>query len=470
MCGIFGVFNNKSAAELTFLGLHALQHRGQESAGIAVSDGYDINVRLGQGLVTKAISDEDLKELKGDIAIGHVRYSTAGGSNPKNIQPFFAHFYGGSFAIAHNGNLVNANSLRSKLEKEGAIFRSTSDTEIFVHLIARSKNPPPSHINLHKNDTEFLPLVFEAMAKVKGAYSLLILREKQLIAVRDPYGFRPLSLGKNKSGSYFFASESCAFDIVDAEYLRDINPGEVVVIDDAGIRSYYPFEYPQNLKKCIFEFVYFARPDSIIFKDYVYEIRKNMGRNLAKEYPIDADCVVPVLDSGLLAAMGYSEESGIPLEIGIIRNHYVGRSFIQPTQEIRDLSVKLKLNPVRQAIEGKRIIVIDDSLVRGTTSKKIVNMLRRAGAKEIHMLISSPPVISPCYYGIDTPTKEELIANNMSIEEIKNFIGADSLNYLSLEGMLDAADKTKGYCTACFTGIYPVLDEEELVLSEKKDI
>jgi amidophosphoribosyltransferase len=458
MCGVFGVYNNKSAAELTYLGLHALQHRGQESAGIAVSDGYDINLKLGQGLVNVAIKEEDLKELKGDLAIGHVRYSTAGGSNPKNIQPFFAHFYGGSFAIAHNGNLVNAMRLRHELEMEGAIFRSTSDTEVFIHLIARSKQPAPPHINLHKNDEDFLPHVFEAMRKVKGAYSLLILREKQLIAIRDPYGFRPLALGKNRFGSYFVASESCAFDIVDAEYLRDINPGEVLVIDDAGIRSYYPFEHTENPKKCIFEFVYFARPDSKIFKEWVYEIRKEMGRRLAREYPIDADCVIPVLDSGLLAAMGYSEESKIPFEIGLIRNHYVGRTFIQPLQEIRDLSVRLKLNPVREAIEGKRVIVVDDSIVRGTTSKKIVNMLRKAGAKEVHMLISSPPVISPCYYGIDTPTKEELLASQMTVEEIRKFIGADSLHYLSLEGMVEAA-KSKGYCTACFTGIYPVLDE-----------
>ncbi|MGB9766880.1 MAG: amidophosphoribosyltransferase [Sulfurihydrogenibium sp.] len=459
MCGIFGVFNHKSAAEITFLGLHALQHRGQESAGIAVSDGYDINIKLGTGLVTQAIKEEDIKELKGDIAIGHVRYSTSGGSNIKNIQPFFAHFYGGQFAIAHNGNLVNAERLKKELEMEGAIFRSTSDTEVFVHLIAKARQPAPAHINLHKNDEDFLPHIFEAMKKVKGAYSLVILREKQLIAVRDPHGFRPLVLGKNRTGSYFVASETCALDIVDAEYLRDINPGEVLVIDDAGIRSYYPFEYTENPKKCIFEFIYFARPDSKIFKEWVYSIRKEFGKRLAKEYPIDADCVVPVLDSGLLAAMGYSEESGIPFEIGLIRNHYVGRSFIQPSQEIRDLSVRLKLNPVREVIEGKRIIVIDDSIVRGTTSKKIVNMLRKAGAKEIHMLISSPPVISPCYYGIDTPTKEELLASQMSVEEIRRFIGADTLGYLSLEGMLEVANKSKGFCTACFTGNYPVLDE-----------
>lgn len=459
MCGVFGVYNNKSAAELTFLGLHALQHRGQESAGIAVSDGYDINLKLDQGIVTSAVKENDLRDLRGNIAIGHVRYSTAGGSNPKNIQPFFAHFYGGSFAIAHNGNLVNADRLRRELEDDGAIFRSTSDTEVFVHLIARSRQPAPPHINLHKNDEDFLPHVFEVMKRVKGAYSLVILREKQLIAVRDPYGFRPLVLGKNRTGSYFVASETCALDIIDAEYLRDINPGEVLVIDDAGIRSYYPFEFPEEPKKCIFEFVYFARPDSKIFKEWVYQIRKEFGRRLAKEYPVDADCVIPVLDSGLLAAMGYSEASGIPFEIGLIRNHYVGRSFIQPAQEIRDLSVRLKLNPVRQVIEGKRVIVVDDSLVRGTTSKKIVSMLRKAGAKEIHMLISSPPVISPCFYGIDTPTREELLAANLSVEEIRKFIGADSLNYLSLEGMLEAADSSKGFCTACFTQNYPVLDE-----------
>ncbi|NPA16797.1 amidophosphoribosyltransferase [Persephonella sp.] len=459
MCGVFGVFNNTAASHMTFLGLHALQHRGQESAGIAVSDGYDINLKLGEGLVTRVFKQEDLNELKGDLAIGHVRYSTSGGSDPKNIQPFFAHFYGGSFAIAHNGNLVNAGVIREELEKNGAIFRSTSDTEVFVHLIAKAKEPPPSHIMLHKNDRDFLPLVFSAMGKVKGAYSLLILREKQLIAVRDPYGFRPLVLGKNRSGSYFVASETCALDIIDAEYLRDIKPGEVLVIDDAGMRSYFPLDHADQPRKCIFEFVYFARPDSMIFQDWVYEIRKEMGRTLAREYRVDADYVIPVLDSGLLAAMGYSEESGIPLEIGLIRNHYVGRSFIQPKQEIRDLSVRLKLNPVRQVIEGKRLVVIDDSLVRGTTSKKIVSMLRRAGAKEIHLLLSSPPVISPCYYGIDTPTKEELIAANKSVEEIRQYIGADSLYYLSLEGMVASANKyrQKGFCTACFDGNYPVL-------------
>ncbi|WP_457643383.1 amidophosphoribosyltransferase [Persephonella sp.] len=459
MCGVFGVYNNTSASHMTFLGLHALQHRGQESAGIAVSDGYDINLKLGEGLVTRVFKQEDLAELKGDIGIGHVRYSTSGGSDPKNIQPFFAHFYGGSFAIAHNGNLINADIIRQELEKNGAIFRSTSDTEVFVHLIAKAKEPPPSHIMLHKNDREFLPLVFSAMSKVKGAYSLLILREKQLIAIRDPYGFRPLVLGKNRSGSYFVASETCALDIIDAEYLRDIKPGEVLVIDDAGMRSYFPLDYPEQPRKCIFEFVYFARPDSMIFQDWVYEIRKEMGRTLAKEYSVDADYVVPVLDSGLLAAMGYSEVSGIPLEIGLIRNHYVGRSFIQPKQEIRDLSVRLKLNPVRQVIEGKRLVVIDDSLVRGTTSKKIVSMLKRAGAKEIHLLLSSPPVISPCYYGIDTPTKEELIAANKTVEEIRQYIGADSLYYLSLEGMIASANKyrQKGFCTACFDENYPVL-------------
>ncbi|NPA58725.1 MAG: amidophosphoribosyltransferase [Aquificae bacterium] len=459
MCGVFGVFNNQSASYLTFLGLHALQHRGQEGAGIAVSNGYDIDLKLGEGLVTRVFKQEDLNNLKGDIAIGHVRYSTSGGSDPKNIQPFFARFYGGSFAIAHNGNLVNAEQIRLELEKDGAIFRSTSDTEVFVHLIARAKEPPPSHIMLHKNDRDFLPLVFSAMKQVKGAYSLLILREKQLIAIRDPYGFRPLVLGKNRSGSYFVASETCALDIIDAEYLRDVKPGEVLVIDDAGMRSYFPFDHADNPRKCIFEFVYFARPDSMIFQDWVYEIRKEMGRTLAREYKVDADYVVPVLDSGLLAAMGYSEESGIPLEIGLIRNHYVGRSFIQPKQEIRDLSVRLKLNPVRQVIEGKKIVVVDDSLVRGTTSKKIVDMLRRAGAKEIHLLLSSPPVISPCYYGIDTPTKEELIAANKSVEEIREYIGADSLYYLSLEGMISSANKyrQKGFCTACFDGNYPVL-------------
>lgn len=461
MCGIFGVYNHKDTAKLTFLGLHALQHRGQEAVGIAVSDGYEIKVAHSEGLVMNAFNEKQLdKDLKGSFAIGHVRYSTSGKSNPSNIQPFVAHYFAGSFAVAHNGNLVNEKELRTELEREGAIFHTTSDTEVFIHLIARAgKNPPSINVRLHPNDEEFLPLLFSSLEKVKGAYSLLILRENQIIAVRDKFGFRPLVLGKNKSGSLFLASETCALDIVDAEYLRDIKPGEVLVIDSAGMRSYFPLGFTEKSQKCIFEYVYFSRPDSKIFGDWVYLIRKEMGKNLAREKKIDADVVVPVLDSGLLAAKGYSEESGIPLEIGLIRNHYIGRSFIQPIQEIRDLSVKLKLNPVRQVVEGKRVILVDDSLVRGTTAKKIVNMLRYAGAKEIHFLISSPPVISPCYYGIDTPTKEELIASQKSVEEIKDEIGVDTLHYLSLEGMINAANihRQKGFCTACFTGEYPIL-------------
>ncbi|RUM59149.1 MAG: amidophosphoribosyltransferase [Persephonella sp.] len=459
MCGIFGVYNNNNASKLTYLGLHALQHRGQEAVGIAVSNRYEINMKKAEGLVMQSLDEKSLNELKGDIAIGHVRYSTSGKSNPQNVQPFLSHFYKGSFAVAHNGNIVNADLIREELEKEGAIFYTTSDTEVFIHLIAKAKDTTDFGINLHPNDREFLPLLFSAMKKVKGAYSLLILRENQLIAVRDPFGFRPLVLGKNKQGSIFLASESCALDIVEAEYLRDLKAGEVLVIDGDGLRSYYPLGFVDKAYKCIFEYVYFSRPDSIIFQDYVYSIRKEMGRQLAREMPIDADVVVPVLDSGMLSAKGYSEESGIPLEIGLIRNHYIGRSFIQPIQEIRDLSVKLKLNPVRQVVEGKRIILIDDSLVRGTTAKKIVRMLRRAGAKEIHFLISSPPVVSPCVYGIDTPTKEELIASSKSVNEIKEYIGVDTLYYLSLEGMIKSAmnNKNKGFCTACFTGDYPVL-------------
>ncbi len=459
MCGIFGVYNNSNASKLTYLGLHALQHRGQEAVGIAVSNRYEINMKKAEGLVMQSLDEKSLNELKGDIAIGHVRYSTSGKSNPQNVQPFLSHFYKGSFAVAHNGNIVNADLIRKELEKDGAIFYTTSDTEAFIHLIAKAKDITDFGINLHPNDREFLPLLFSAMKKVKGAYSLLILRENQLIAVRDPYGFRPLVLGKNKQGSIFLASESCALDIVEAEYLRDLKAGEVLVIDGDGLRSYYPLGFVDKAYKCIFEYVYFSRPDSIIFQDYVYSIRKEMGRQLAREMPIDADVVVPVLDSGMLSAKGYSEESGIPLEIGLIRNHYIGRSFIQPIQEIRDLSVKLKLNPVRQVVEGKRIILIDDSLVRGTTAKKIVRMLKRAGAKEIHFLISSPPVISPCVYGIDTPTKEELIASSKSVDEIREYIGVDTLYYLSLEGMIKSAmnNKNKGFCTACFTGDYPVL-------------
>lgn len=440
-CGVFGIFNSKEAANLTYLGLYALQHRGQESAGIISSDGYALHTHRQMGLVADIFSQDVLAKLPGLSAIGHVRYSTAGGSMLKNAQPFVVEYSRGAIAIAHNGNLTNAQSVRDELEAYGSIFQSTMDTEVIVHLIALS------------TDASIEDRIVSALKRVEGAYSLCFLTEDKLIGARDPNGFRPLILGK-LNDAYVLASESCAFDLIDAEYVREIEPGEMVIIDKDGIVSYKPFEKITQTR-CVFEHIYFARPDSLVFGNNVYEMRKAFGRQLAKERPVEADVVIPVPDSGVPAAIGYAQEAGLPFELGLIRNHYVGRTFIEPHQNIRHFGVKIKLNALPGFLKGKRVVVVDDSLVRGTTSRKIIKMIRDAGAKEIHLRLSSPPIISPCYYGIDTPNKSELIASSHSIDEIEKYVTADTVAYLSVEGLAKVAG-SQGYCNACFTGKYPV--------------
>ncbi len=443
-CGVFGVFGHPEAANLAYLGLYALQHRGQEGAGICSSDGKQLYIEKAMGLVADIFSEKRLKKLPGYMAIGHNRYSTAGSSILKNVQPIVANFSLGALALAHNGNLVNANELRKSLETDGAIFQSTSDSEVVVHLIAHSKGE------------SFCERVIQALKEVSGAFSLLVMREKELIAARDPYGVRPLCLGQ-VDGAYVVASETCALDLISARYIRDVEPGEVVIINENGITSHKALTSPRKAS-CIFEFIYFARPDSNIFGGQnVNMIRKEFGRQLARESGVDADLVIPVPDSGVPAALGYAEESGIPFEFGLIRNHYVGRTFIEPKQSIRHFGVKIKLNPVRKLTEGKRVLVIDDSIVRGTTSKKIVKMLREnGGAKEVHLRISSPPTIMPCFYGIDTPTRQELIASSHDVDETRKYITADTLAYLDIEGMLRIVPDSENYCTACFDNDYPI--------------
>ncbi len=443
-CGVFGVFNHPEASNLTYLGLHALQHRGQEGAGICSSNGKNMYVEKSTGLVADIFTEKRIKKLYGHIAIGHNRYSTAGSSVLKNVQPIVANFSLGSLAIAHNGNLVNANELRKSLEIEGAIFQSTSDSEVIVHLIAHSKGE------------NFYERVIEALKKVSGAFSLLILREKEIIAVRDPYGVRPLCIGM-VDGAYIVASETCSLDLIGAKYIRDVEPGEMVIINDKGLISQKALS-SNKMAFCIFEFIYFSRPDSyIFFGQNVNNIRKEFGRQLARESSVQADLVIPVPDSGVPAALGFSEETNIPFDFGLIRNHYIGRTFIEPKQSIRHFGVKIKLNPVKKLIEGKKLIVIDDSIVRGTTSKKIVKMLRETGgAKEVHLRISSPPTIMPCFYGIDTPTRQELIASSHSIEEIRKYTTADTLSYLSIEGLLKIVPDSQNYCAACFNNDYPI--------------
>ncbi len=448
-CGVFGIYGHPEAANLAYLGLHALQHRGQEGAGICSSDRKQLYIEKSMGLVVDIFTEKRLRCLPGDIAIGHNRYSTAGSSVLKNVQPIVVNFSLGSLAIAHNGNLVNALELRRELENDGAIFQSNSDSEVIVHLIANSR-----HKGLEDR-------IIDSLGKLYGAFSLLIMSEDELIAVRDPYGFRPLSIGRF-DGAYVLASETCAFDLIGATYIRDIEPGEMIIINNNGVES---IKALHSLKRafCIFEFIYFSRPDSYIFgHQNVNTVRKDLGRQLAREDPIDADLVIPVPDSGVPAALGYAEESGIPFDFGLIRNHYVGRTFIEPRQSIRHFGVKIKVNPVRKLLEGKRIVVVDDSIVRGTTSKKIVKMLKEGGgAREVHLRISSPPTIGPCFYGIDTPTRKELIASTHSLEEIKKYITSESLSYLSLEGLLNVAPNSEKYCTACFDNNYPVFSPEE---------
>ena len=449
-CGVVAIHNHPEAAKLAYLGLHQLQHRGQESAGIVSSYGGRLHPHKAMGLVADIFTEDVLDKLPGALAIGHTRYSTAGDSAHLNAQPIMVDCNKGMIAIAHNGNLVNALDIRSRLEAQGSIFQTTSDTEVIVHLIAQSKE-------------QTLPeAICDALRRIEGAFSLVIMTHDRVFAVRDPRGFRPLSMGRIHNGAgaerdtVVFASETCAFDLIGAVYERDVKPGELVVVSPEGITSRY---YASGAKQtsCIFEHVYFSRPDSMVFGRPVQTSREAMGRQLAKEAPVEADLVVPVPDSGVTAALGYAAESGLPFRFGLIRNHYIGRTFIEPEQRVRDFGVKLKLNPVRSILAGKRIVLIDDSIVRGTTSRKIVRMMRDAGAREVHMRISCPPTISPCYYGVDTPSRSQLIAANKSVDEIREYIGADSLAYLSLKGLREACaegEKTT-YCTSCYTGIYP---------------
>ncbi len=442
-CGVFGIFGAKKAAELTYLGLYSLQHRGQEGAGIVSSNGEKFYQHRGLGEVNEVFAKkENLNELKGDLAIGHNRYSTTGASSSVNVQPLLITYRKGNLALAHNGNLTNSYSLRSKMEKTGSIFQTSSDSEIILHLVARSK----------KETVE--EMIQDALGKVKGAFSVVFNTGDSLIAARDPNGFRPLALGKVNS-SWVVASETCAFDIIGAKYERDIEPGEVVVINRKGVKSYSPFK-PIKHAFCIFEFIYFARPDSMIYGEMVDKIRRRLGKQLAKEKPAQADIVISVPDSSNTATLGYCEESGIKYEVGLIRNHYIGRTFIEPEQTIRDLDARIKFNPVRGALKDKRVVVVDDSIVRGTTSRKLIKMLRNAGAKEVHFRVSSPPITSPCFYGIDMPTREELIASSQTVEQIRKFLDVDSLGYLSLNGMLSLHSlEGKDFCAACFSGKYP---------------
>ncbi len=444
MCGIIGISNHPEASKIAFLGLYALQHRGEEAAGIATFDEKDIHIIKNPGLVADAFNEENLKELKGKTAIGHCRYSTTGSSNYKNIQPFLVIHRKRPIAVAHNGNLTNTETLYNRLEEEGAIFQTSMDSEMIIHLLARTKNG------------DLKERFINVLSQLEGAFSLVFLVGDTIVGARDLQGFRPLCLGKLDQ-SYVLASESCALDIVRAKFIREIEPGEIVVIKDERIEScFLPQKSKEKRAHCIFENIYFARPDSHIFDDNVYQVRKRLGGKLAEEHPVDADFVMAIPDSGNYAALGYAQKLKMPLEVGMIRNHYIGRTFIQPTQFLRDFRVRVKLNPIRDVLQGKRVVVVEDSIVRGTTCRSRIEVLRRAGAKEIHMRISCPPIISPCFYGIDFPDKAELIAANKSVEEIAKFIQVDSLKYLSLEGMLSVVKNAKDFCHACFTGEYPV--------------
>lgn len=462
-CGVFGIYGHPRAAEIAYLGLFALQHRGEESAGICTSDAKELHLYKNLGLVGDVFNEEVLKKLPGRAAIGHVRYSTTGSTTLTNAQPIKVDYSRGQVAVAHNGNLVNAKYLRDELEAYGSIFSGTTDSEIIVHLMAKP---------IYSNSKES---VLGMVRKIEGAFTLTLLTEHELIGARDPHGFRPLCLGR-LDGAWVLASENCALELVEAELIREIEPGEVIFIDERGPRSFYPFQ-GENPRKafCAFEHVYFARPDSRIFGENVAMVREELGRYLAKEHPVTADLVIPVPDSGNFSALGYSQESGIPLAHGFTRNHYIGRTFINPTQSVRTLKVKIKLNPIREVVEGKRIVVVDDSIVRGNTSRSRVKLLRRAGAKEVHMRISCPPHVSPCFYGIDFPSKEELLACTHTMEEIKEFLDVDSIGYLSREGLLAAVsggqENLKGnFCTACWTGEYPtpVFDEMGKFKLERK--
>ncbi len=456
-CGVAAIYAHPEAARQIYLMLYALQHRGQESAGIATADGYNLSNIKGMGLVADIFTDEVLQKLAGNLAIGHTRYSTTGDSALLNAQPIRVESTKGLIAIAHNGNLVNLGNIRARLERDGAFFQTTSDSEIIVQLIA------------HSHATTLVDAIADSLSQIDGAFSVVMMTRDRIFAARDPRGFRPLSMGriKNDDGTpdtIVFASETCAFDLLRAEYIRDVEPGELVMVSPEGITSR---KYSSGVEQtsCVFEHVYFARPDSRIFGRWVQESREAMGRKLARESPVPADLIVPVPDSGVTAALGYAAESGIPFNFGLIRNHYVGRTFIEPEQRVRDFGVKLKLNPVRNLLAGKRIVLIDDSIIRGTTSRKIVRMVRAAGAKEVHLRISCPPTISPCFYGVDTPSKKDLIAANNSVDEICRFIEADSLAYLSLDGLLASVGGTPTFCTACYTGNYPTawVDVDEIL-------
>jgi amidophosphoribosyltransferase len=443
-CGVFGIIGHPEAANLTYLGLYALQHRGQESAGIAASDGTRVRVAKAMGYVNEVFNSEMLTKLPGHMAMGHVRYSTAGESRLANAGPIVIDSVHGQLAVGHNGNLVNASELRDALVRSGAIFQATTDTEVVVHLFARSREDSPE------------AAVVDALSQVRGAYSFVMMTSDRLIGARDPHGFRPLAIGR-RGIAWVICSETCAMDLIGATYVRDVEPGEVVIVSAHGLKSLRPFPPAPQPQHCVFEHVYFARTDSYEFGESVNEIRTEFGRRLARESGVPADVVVPIPDSGVCGAIGYSEASGLPMRMGLIRNHYVGRTFIEPQQSIRHFGVRVKLNPVRSILEGKRVVLVDDSIVRGTTSRKIVRMVRDAGAREVHMRISCPPTISPCFYGVDTPQRSELIAATHSLEEIRKYLSADSVAYLSLEGLKGAV---KGghtsYCTSCYTGVYPV--------------
>jgi len=448
-CGVFGVYGHSEAAKLTYFGLYALQHRGQESAGIVSSNGKCVYEHKAMGLVSEVFDEDILTNLKGHMAIGHVRYSTTGSSVIQNAQPFCVTHAGSTLAVAHNGNLVNAHSIRKELEESGSIFQTTMDSEVIVHLLAKAS----------KRGLD--DAIVETMATIRGAYSVLMCTQDKIYAFRDPRGFRPLCIGE-LNGAYVIASETCALDLIQAKYLRDVEPGEVIVIDDNGLRSFRGAE-PEQRSFCIFEFIYFARPDSDIFGQNVYSIRKSLGAALAKEANIEADFAMPFPDSGNYAAIGFAQASGIPLELAVIRNHYVGRTFIQPSQTMRDFSVRVKLNPVRSILKGKRVVVVEDSIVRGTTSRTRIRAIREAGAKEVSMVVSCPPIRYPCFYGIDFATKGELIASTKTVEEIRKFLELDHLHYLSKEAMIEAAGgHPDRFCLACFTGDYPIEVEDKI--------
>ena len=456
-CGVVGVYGHPEAANLVYLGLYALQHRGQESAGIVASTHSKMHLELGMGLVADIFDPGRLMKLPGPLAIGHNRYSTAGKSELVNAQPCMINYAEGSLALAHNGNLVNAQTIRKSLASKGAIFQSTNDSEVIVHLMAQAKS------------ASFVDRAAEALRQVSGAYSLVLMTENELLAARDPRGFRPLCLGKLE-GSYIVASETCVMDLIEAEFIREIEPGELILINENGLQSFFPFK-KEETKHCVFEHIYFARPDSFLFGEHVYMARKEMGKAMAQESPADVDLVVPVPDSGVVSAMGFAEESNIPFEMGLIRNHYVGRTFIEPQSQIRNFGVKLKLNAVKNLIEGKRLAIIDDSIVRGTTSRKIVKMLLESGAKEVHLRISSPPILHSCFYGIDTPNKEELIAHTNTLEETRQYLGANSLSYLSINKMLEVLQNGKNkFCSACFDGNYPVPITDNIETTQQLDL